>query len=621
MYKNKQISATKKFDEATEFRGPFENNGNSFIIVKFLKKEPDKNRMVEIEFCNKNMFGFNTRKICQYSQVKNIEKTGKFIKDVYMPSSQGIGCIGNVPSTIDVYDKHGKIKKIEHKLHKRWATMMADVKEYYDKYGNLDIIYRDWLCYEFFLRDVMKMPNYDKYMKTDNYAVVKPKFMKGYFPDTIFIIDKRLIGVGPDHRSNSKYHGVDQRGIVERDTYQCTVLGMYFGTFTNEEAAANMYNLIIQKMFDGDVLPSYLFNNVKHMDIEEITKYRVEPLPDVNGNKLLYKPYEYKSVEEREAKENIHRKDMDSNKIWENGGDPVRIIKDHHSTTFDGKGHIVDVEFVIPNMFGFNTIRRNVDMSNVRNGTVKDVYKPSVFGVACIGNANTLYIDIYGHTRTLIEYILWSGMISRCHNQYDGAYAYYGACGVTVDPRWLCFENFLIDLPYIEGYDLWRNNPSAYHLDKDQLQFNLPKHLRVYSRETCRFIPRLDNIIFGRFEAKENYYDYMGVYQQKSGNWSVSVGHKHYGTYTCIEAAANMYNLVAARRGYNPEYLNPVQVPMTIDQVHEFKVLPKPTKDGYALYKLIDNKNIKEDSPYIENYNSCYDVDKNLEEFLKTRCK
>jgi hypothetical protein len=45
------------------------------------------------------------------------------------------------------------------------------------------------------------------------------------------------------------------------------------------------------------------------------------------------------------------------------------------------------------------------------------------------------------------EFMIWRGMIMRCHNPKDSAYYYYGAKGISVCDRWrYSFENFLADM-------------------------------------------------------------------------------------------------------------------------------------------------------------------------------
>ena len=90
------------------------------------------------------------------------------------------------------------------------------------------------------------------------------------------------------------------------------------------------------------------------------------------------------------------------------------------------------------------------------------------------------------HTR---EYKLWQSMLMRCYSKkYHEKQPTYKDC--TVCQRWLVFVNFLEDLPLIENYELWRDNPnSRVCLDKDiKVKGN-----KVYSLDTCKFVSNSDN--------------------------------------------------------------------------------------------------------------------------------
>lgn len=50
------------------------------------------------------------------------------------------------------------------------------------------------------------------------------------------------------------------------------------------------------------------------------------------------------------------------------------------------------------------------------------------------------------HGRRTPEYGSWSGMRDRCLNPSDAAFHKYGGRGITIDPRWESFENFLADM-------------------------------------------------------------------------------------------------------------------------------------------------------------------------------
>ena len=79
-------------------------------------------------------------------------------------------------------------------------------------------------------------------------------------------------------------------------------------------------------------------------------------------------------------------------------------------------------------------------------------------------------------------------MIRRCYEQTHMYYYLYGGNGVTVCKRWHCFENFVADLPYIDGYDDEMFHNKELHLDKDLKQKGVG--FKVYSLETCTFLPK-----------------------------------------------------------------------------------------------------------------------------------
>ena len=126
----------------------------------------------------------------------------------------------------------------------------------------------------------------------------------------------------------------------------------------------------------------------------------------------------------------------------------------------------------------------HTEYQNCKRGQVKNPYDKTVFGVACIGE---------GDFRTTVngkvtrEYNLWKDMINRC---YSGEYPTYA--NVIVCERWLCFANFLEDLPHIENYEWWLENPNQrIALDKDLKQQGIEN--KVYSLETVMFVSSSEN--------------------------------------------------------------------------------------------------------------------------------
>lgn len=121
----------------------------------------------------------------------------------------------------------------------------------------------------------------------------------------------------------------------------------------------------------------------------------------------------------------------------------------------------------------------SVRTSDMIRGRVKDNYAKVICNVACIGNVKRKDYER--------EYKLWHHMISRCYNKKQlKDKPIYGKYEVHED--WLCFEYFLKSMPKIEGYKNWLSEEN-YEIDKDT---KVPGS-RLYSVNTCRFIPRSKN--------------------------------------------------------------------------------------------------------------------------------
>lgn len=171
---------------------------------------------------------------------------------------------------------------------------------------------------------------------------------------------------------------------------------------------------------------------------------------------------------------------------------------------------------------------------NALNMEVKDPYNKIVYGVACIGEPKIEYTDRMYRT--------WNNMIARCYNVNNHHYYAYGAVGVTVCERWLCFEYYLDDV-----FDLPNGEHAfedGWNLDKDMLQPN--SEYKVYGPDTCIWLQsyinlaikykpntQLENMTFGvRDYIDGKFYANINV-----GNTSIGLG-----SYATKEAAASAYN-------------------------------------------------------------------------------
>lgn len=123
---------------------------------------------------------------------------------------------------------------------------------------------------------------------------------------------------------------------------------------------------------------------------------------------------------------------------------------------------------------GFETVAR---MSNIRNGKVKDLLQPSIFGVGVVGE-EVLYDE--GATK---EYTLWKEMLRRCYDEnFKVKNTTYENCVVSENFKLLSYFKDWCSKQVGFGNEDW-------HLDKDILS----RECKVYSEDTCCFVPRSIN--------------------------------------------------------------------------------------------------------------------------------
>jgi hypothetical protein len=137
------------------------------------------------------------------------------------------------------------------------------------------------------------------------------------------------------------------------------------------------------------------------------------------------------------------------------------------------------------------TILKNMNYSCVKTGEIKNPYHRSVHGVGFMG------LGMY--SKPLIKkhrhyYLIWKGILERCYNEKT-----LKRCptykDVTVCEEWHNFQNFAEW--FEENWKPWMDN--TWHLDKDILAIGN----KVYSPETCAFVPQEINNLFKSF-TKDN---------------------------------------------------------------------------------------------------------------------
>jgi hypothetical protein len=124
-------------------------------------------------------------------------------------------------------------------------------------------------------------------------------------------------------------------------------------------------------------------------------------------------------------------------------------------------------------------IRHNVKACNFLKGILKSIKTPSIFG---IGYIDTTECDCISNS-----YVTWHSMMRRCYSEvlHKNTSTYEG---VTCCKEWHSYKNFK------EWYDnnYYEIEDETMCLDKDILV----KGNKIYSPETCIFVPVIINSIF-----------------------------------------------------------------------------------------------------------------------------
>ena len=130
-------------------------------------------------------------------------------------------------------------------------------------------------------------------------------------------------------------------------------------------------------------------------------------------------------------------------------------------------------------------------LGNIRNGSVKDRYSTSVFGVGVLGVKYPTKINGV----ITKEYVLWQSMLQRCYSDaYKKKYQTYEGCEVS--DKFKSFEYFYEWCHSQIGFDN-DGNGNPFQLDKDLLI----KGNKVYSEDSCVFLPQEINSLLVKCTA------------------------------------------------------------------------------------------------------------------------
>ena len=146
-----------------------------------------------------------------------------------------------------------------------------------------------------------------------------------------------------------------------------------------------------------------------------------------------------------------------------------------------------DIDVYFPE---YNWTARNVTYQHFKNGKIKCPYERRTCGIGYLGEGKYKVRENGKPTRV---YETWKSMLQRCYDKklHKKRPTYIGC---EVCDEWLNFQNFA--KWYKDNY--YEVEGELMCLDKDILI----KHNKIYSPETCIFVPQTINILFTKNNSK-----------------------------------------------------------------------------------------------------------------------
>ena len=190
----------------------------------------------------------------------------------------------------------------------------------------------------------------------------------------------------------------------------------------------------------------------------------------------------------------------------------------------------MDIDVYFPE---YNWTFKHATYQSFKNGKIKCPYEPKVFGVGYLGEGKYVATENGKHKK---EYRIWYDVLRRCYDpKVQEKYPTYKGCTV---------ENYLLN--FQNAAEWIKNNyyevlGERMHLDKDILC----KGNKVYSRETCIFVPQRINSLFTKADNSRGNSP-IGVTPRESGIYQVfcSNGYRksvYLGSYSTEEEAFRVY--------------------------------------------------------------------------------
>ena len=189
-----------------------------------------------------------------------------------------------------------------------------------------------------------------------------------------------------------------------------------------------------------------------------------------------------------------------------------------------------DIDIYFPE---YNWTFEHARYQNFKKGEVKCPYECRYYNVGYLGEGKYKMSENGKHKK---EYIIWRDMLKRCYDpKNQERYPTYKGCKV---------EDFFLDFQHMCEWlenNYYEVPGETMCLDKDILC----KGNKVYSRETCIFVPERINLLFVKSNNSRGK-NPIGVHEMSSGNYRADCNKKngkkiYLGTYKTKEDAFRVY--------------------------------------------------------------------------------
>ena len=165
----------------------------------------------------------------------------------------------------------------------------------------------------------------------------------------------------------------------------------------------------------------------------------------------------------------------------------------------------LDIDVYLPE---YDYTINHVTYNNFKRGNIKCPYEPRYYGIGYLGEGKYKMSENGKKTKC---YNTWHNMLERCYNpKYQEKYPTYKDCEVC--ESWHNFQTFAEW--YNDNY--YQIHGEVMCLDKDILI----KGNKIYSPETCVFVPEKINLLFIKSDNSRGN-NPIGAHQLPSGNYEV----------------------------------------------------------------------------------------------------